>query len=76
METDPEDAVIARTIVRLAHSLDLKVVAEGIETEGQLARLRRMGCDHGQGYLIAKPALAEPATAWLAARQRRGPNVA
>ncbi|KAA5602724.1 sensor domain-containing phosphodiesterase [Blastochloris sulfoviridis] len=76
METDPEDAVIARTIVRLAHSLDLKVVAEGIETEGQLARLRRMGCDHGQGFLIARPALAEPTTAWLAARQRRGPNVA
>ncbi|NJO54195.1 MAG: EAL domain-containing protein [Bacteroidales bacterium] len=75
MESDPDDAVIARTIVRLAHSLDLKVVAEGIETEGQLARLRRMGCDRGQGYLIARPALAEQATAWLAARQRHGPNV-
>ncbi|BAS00058.1 diguanylate cyclase/phosphodiesterase with PAS/PAC sensor [Blastochloris viridis] len=71
MDTDPEDAVIARTIIRLAHSLDLTVVAEGIETEVQFAHLRRMGCDRGQGFLIAKPAMADQATEWLESRQRR-----
>ena len=76
MDTDPEDAVIARTIIRLAHSLDLTVVAEGIETEVQFAHLRRMGCDRGQGYLIAKPAMADQVTEWLIARQRRGQSVA
>jgi diguanylate cyclase (GGDEF)-like protein/PAS domain S-box-containing protein len=59
MVTDPDDAAIVRAIIRLAHTLDLTVVAEGIETESQMHGLRELGCDFGQGYLIARPAAAD-----------------
>jgi len=39
----------------MAHKLDLKVIAEGIETQQQLELLKAMGCDYGQGYLFSKP---------------------
>jgi diguanylate cyclase len=52
----PDDASIVRAIVSLAHSLRLKVVAEGVETEEQLAFLRSLGCDQYQGYHFS-PAL-------------------
>ncbi len=52
---DGENAEILRTIISLAKSLRLRVIAEGIETESQLAVLKRLGCDYGQGYLLAKP---------------------
>jgi len=54
-----------RTIVGLGHSLDLEGIAEGVETPGQLAELREMGCDHGQGYLFAPPVEADAARAML-----------
>lgn len=50
-----EDSFIFKTIVELAHNLGLKVVAEGVETEEQLAYLRRTGCDIGQGYYFSRP---------------------
>ena len=53
--TDPNDAAIARTILQLAQSLDLDVVAEGVETEGQRQFLERMGCKAFQGYLFGQP---------------------
>ncbi len=56
--TDPNDAVIARTIVALAHSLSLKVIAEGVETAEQRAALADMGCDAYQGYYFARPVAA------------------
>ena len=49
------DALIVRSTIDLAHSLGLKVVAEGIETNAAFALVAAMGCDHAQGYLIAKP---------------------
>ena len=49
------DAPIVQAVISLAHGLGIDVVAEGIETETQLAWLRRLGCDRGQGYLYARP---------------------
>lgn len=55
MEQDPGSAAIVEGIIRLGHSMHLKILAEGIESPGQLALLRRFGCDEGQGYLFGKP---------------------
>jgi EAL domain-containing protein (putative c-di-GMP-specific phosphodiesterase class I) len=54
--SDPNDAAIAKTILALAQSLDLQVVAEGVETQGQLEFLKRNGCKAFQGYLFGRPA--------------------
>ena len=56
--SDPNDAAIARTIVALAHSLGLAVVAEGVEDRGQLAFLLEHGCQTFQGYLFGHPVTA------------------
>jgi diguanylate cyclase (GGDEF)-like protein/PAS domain S-box-containing protein len=53
--TDQGDATIAKAIINLAHSLKLKVVAEGVETQAQLDFLREHHCDEMQGYLFARP---------------------
>ena len=53
--SNPQDAAITRTIIELAHSLKLLVVAEGVETQGQLAFLKDAGCDQIQGYLFSRP---------------------
>ncbi len=53
--TDPDDEAIVSAIIALAHSLKLKVVAEGVETEAQLAMLRARRCDEYQGYLTSRP---------------------
>jgi diguanylate cyclase (GGDEF)-like protein len=50
-----ENSEILQTIISLAKNLKMKVIAEGIETENQLALLRNLGCDYAQGYLLAKP---------------------
>lgn len=59
MLTNQSDAVIVQTIIAMAHSLNLKVVAEGVESEEQLAFLKKHGCDVIQGYLVSKPVPAE-----------------
>jgi diguanylate cyclase (GGDEF)-like protein len=53
--TNPDAASIALTIIRMAHGLKLDVIAEGVETEAQLAYLRRNGCDQIQGYYFSRP---------------------
>jgi len=54
-QSEPESTALVTSIIDLAHSLGLDVVAEGIETADQLERLRSLGCDFGQGYLMARP---------------------
>jgi diguanylate cyclase (GGDEF)-like protein len=53
--TDPDDAAIALTVIRMAHGLKLDVIAEGVETAAQLAFLRRHRCDQMQGYYFSRP---------------------
>lgn len=55
LEVDRDDAVICATIIAMAHTLGLQVVAEGVETLGQFEYLRQHGCDQVQGFLISKP---------------------
>lgn len=55
LSSDPDDAAIVTAIITLAHSLDLKVVAEGVETVEQLEFLRSLKCDEMQGYLFSRP---------------------
>ena len=55
VEHDAKDAAIAANLVSLAHALGLVAVAEGIESEGQLASLRELDCDLAQGFLFARP---------------------
>lgn len=62
---EPDDASIATAIVLLAKCLRLRVVAEGVETPGQLAFLRILKCDEAQGYLFARPAPASECERWL-----------
>ncbi len=52
---DEDDAAIVRTVIALAENLDLTVVAEGVETDAQLAYLRANRCDQAQGYLFSRP---------------------
>lgn len=53
--TDPDDAIIVETIIGLARNLKKRVIAEGVETDEQLAFLRAAGCDEYQGYLFSRP---------------------
>ena len=53
--TDPDDASIVKAIVTLGHALDLKIVAEGVETQDQLEYLTLLGCDVLQGFLFSEP---------------------
>jgi len=59
MEGEDENAEIVRTIILLARSLGMDVIAEGVETENQLALLGTLACEYGQGYLFSKPVDAE-----------------
>jgi diguanylate cyclase (GGDEF)-like protein len=55
LETDPKVRVIVKSIISLAHSLEIRVNAEGVETDGQMVALRRLGCDELQGFLLGRP---------------------
>jgi diguanylate cyclase (GGDEF)-like protein len=59
IDQGPEEAAVAQAIIMLGHTLDLEIVAEGIETSGQLAELQRRGCPLGQGFFLGRPAPPE-----------------
>ncbi|UBF24677.1 EAL domain-containing protein [Kovacikia minuta CCNUW1] len=62
-----EDAQIVQTIIVLGHNLGMDIVAEGVETAEQLAALRSLGCEYGQGYFFSKPLTVEAAEKLLKA---------
>ena len=74
MTAGPEGLALVSTIINLAHSLKLKVVAEGVETEEQSRLLRLLNCDEMQGYLFSKPVPARSSRRRFLAR-RRGATV-
>jgi EAL domain-containing protein (putative c-di-GMP-specific phosphodiesterase class I) len=65
MDTTKECRTIVKSIIDLAHNLDLKVVAEGVETATALRQLKALGCDVAQGYFIARPMPAAYLPGWL-----------
>ncbi|MCT4354265.1 bifunctional diguanylate cyclase/phosphodiesterase [Streptomyces sp. Je 1-79] len=72
LAVDAEDAEIVRCTLDLAHSLGLLVVAEGVEDDETWERLRDLGCDAVQGWLVAAAMPPAEATAWLLARGEHG----
>ena len=69
LTVDKDDAAMTKTIITMAQNLNLKVVAEGIETEEQLAFLKENGCDEIQGYLYAPPMPADEVKDFLQKKQ-------
>ena len=65
MTRNEQDAVIVRSTIALAHNLNLRVIAEGVEDARTLAMLREMGCDQAQGYYFSKPMPWGDIEAWL-----------
>jgi diguanylate cyclase (GGDEF)-like protein len=68
--TDPDDAAIVRAIITMAHSLGMRVVAEGVETREQLSFLHANSCDAMQGYYFSKPLPADRITELIAGNTR------
>src|SRR5258707_9651169 len=60
-----ENIEIVRTVISLAENMGMEVVAEGIETMSQLAQLRKLKCQYGQGYLFSRPVDADTVSAWI-----------
>lgn len=58
--SDSSSRAIVEAIIAMSHKLDIKLVAEGVETEKQRALLAEVGCDYGQGYLLSKPLPEQP----------------
>ena len=62
---DEQNAAIVRTTIALAHSLNLEVVAEGVEDEATLRRIASLGCEQAQGYFLSKPVPADEFLQWI-----------
>jgi diguanylate cyclase (GGDEF)-like protein len=65
MVRDASDNVIVRSTIDLAHNMGLVVVAEGVEDEATLERLRTLGCDMVQGFFLSRPLAADQVVAWM-----------
>jgi diguanylate cyclase (GGDEF)-like protein len=70
LREDSKSSAIIRSTIALGENLGLVVVAEGVETPGQIDLLRELGCHQVQGFGLAKPMPAEEMAAWIAARER------
>ena len=69
---DAKDDAILRATIDLAHQLGLTIVAEGVEDDATMSRLKAMGCEHAQGYGIGKPMPQEQLLSWLTQRRSGG----
>lgn len=65
METSPADKALVTTMISMGHSMGMSVIAEGVETHGQLVALQNLQCDEIQGYLFSRPLPADGFTAML-----------
>ncbi len=74
LASEGSDEVIIRAIIGLGHSLGLRVIAEGVETEKQLARLRELGCDEAQGDHLSPPLSTAAFEARILRRSASGPD--
>lgn len=70
MENDAEAATIVETIIMLGHKLNMKTVAEGVETESCFKDLEEMDCDQAQGYLFSKPIPADEIVSWFTKQKK------
>ena len=68
--TDPHDSALVAAIVAMAAALDLEVTAEGVETQEQLANLKRLECQRAQGFYLARPMPAADMATLVAERPR------
>ncbi|MEU7476274.1 bifunctional diguanylate cyclase/phosphodiesterase [Lentzea sp. NPDC042327] len=75
MRTDPSSGAITRSLLGLAHNLELEVVAEGVEDEETWSALAALGCDIVQGYCLSRPLPADEFAAWLRERTPTGLTV-
>ena len=64
--SDRRGDALVRAIIDMGHALDMRIVAEGVETAEQAARLREYGCDYMQGYLFSEPMPRQALADWLA----------
>lgn len=71
LDSDPGQRRMVAAVLSMAGELDLETVAEGVETAAERAALAQLGCDHLQGYQIARPMALADATAWLEAERHR-----
>ena len=71
IESNTDARAVVDAVVKLAHALDLRVIAEGVETTAQKNILCSLGCDEVQGFLFAKPMPAEMLTPWIKTHERR-----
>ena len=75
IDTHPESAQIVATIIALGHNLNMKVIAEGVETVAQMQLLKKLRCDFGQGYLFSCPMPVEEATQLLEENRQGHPLI-
>ena len=66
MQSNGDNSAIVKAIVTLAHMLNMDVIAEGIETTAQLAQLKLLQCEYGQGFFFSRPLSQENAEAFIA----------
>jgi diguanylate cyclase (GGDEF)-like protein/PAS domain S-box-containing protein len=74
IDTDPDDRAIVQAIIQMARALNLKTIAEGVETDAQHQFLRREGCDMMQGYRFCRPIDAAALEMWIAGREQAPPS--